>query len=56
MATLGEAVRSVGNQVLDVIEKAVTEKVRNNSIVAEGEKSPSAFLKPKSTKKEMEVR
>ena len=56
MATLGEAVRSVGNRVLDVIEKAITEKVRNNLIVAEGEKSPSAFLKPKSTKKEMEVR
>ena len=40
MATLGEAVRSVGGFVLDVIGKAITEKTRSNTIVAEGEKSP----------------
>ena len=56
MATLGEAVRSVGGLVLDVIGKAITEKTRSNTIVAEGEKSPSAFLGSKSSKKEMEVR
>ena len=56
MATLGEAVRSVGGLVLDVIGKAITEKTRSNTIVAEGEKSPSAFLGSKSGKKEMEVR
>ena len=58
MATLGEAVRVVGNRVLDVIEKAITERTvqRNNSILAEGEQSPSAFSKPKSHKKETEVR
>ena len=57
METLGEAIRSVGNQVLDVIEKTVTERSaqRDNSILAEGEHSPSAILKPK-IKKEMEVR
>lgn len=56
MAALGEAIRAVGDQVLDVIAKTITEKTKENSIVAEGEKSPSAFLKPKSNKKEMEVR
>ena len=56
MAALGEAVRAVGDQVLDVIEKTITERARNNSIVAEGEQTPSAFLKPKSNKREMEVR
>ena len=56
MATLGEAVRSVGGFVLDVIGKAITEKTRSNTIVAEGEKSPSSFLGSKSSKKEMEVR
>ena len=55
MTTLGEAIRAVGNQVLDVIEKAISEKAKNNSIVAEGEQLPSAFLKSK-PKKEMEVR
>lgn len=56
MATLGEAVRSVGDLVLDVIGKTIAEKTRSKTIVAEGEKSPSAFLRPKSSKKEMEVR
>ena len=56
MATLGEAVRSVGGLVLDVIGKAISEKARSNTIVAEGEKSPSAFLGSKSSKNEMEVR
>ena len=56
MAVLGEAICAVGNQVLDVIGKTITEQTRDNTIVAEGEKSPSAFLKPKSIKKEMEVR
>ena len=56
MTTLGEAIRAVGNQVLDVIEKAISEKAKNNSIVAEGKQLPSAFLKPKTNKKEMEVR
>ena len=55
MTTLGEAIRSVGNQVLDVIEKEISKESRSNSIVAEGEQIPSAFLKPKN-KKEMEVR
>lgn len=57
METLGEAIRSVGNQVLDVIEKTVIERSaqRDNSILAEGEHPPSAILKPK-IKKEMEVR
>lgn len=57
METLGEAIRSVGNQVLDVVEKNIIEKTeqRRNSILAEGEQSPSAILNPKN-KKEMEVR
>ena len=57
MNVLGEAIRSVGNQVLDVIGKTITDKTaeRNSSIQAKGEKSPFAFLKPK-TKKEMEER
>ena len=56
MATLAEAIRAVGDQVLDVIGKTITEQTRVNSIVAEGAQVPSAFLKPKSIKKEMEVR
>lgn len=56
MTTLGEAIRAVGNRVLDVIEKAISEKTKNNAIVAEGERPPSAFSKPKVNKKEMEVR
>ena len=56
MVALGEAVRVVGDQVLDVIANTITEKAKEKSIVAEGEKSPSAFLKPKSNTKEMEVR
>ena len=56
MATLAEAIRAVGDQVLDVIGKTITEQTRVNSIVAEGAQVPSAFLKPKPIKKEMEVR
>lgn len=58
MTTLGEAIRTVGNQVLDVVEKTIAEHTvqRNNVIQAEGNQLPSAFLKPKTYKKEMEVR
>ena len=58
MATLGEAIRAVGNQVLDVIESTVIEQAaqKNNVIQAEGKQLPSAFLKPKTNKIEMEVR
>lgn len=57
MTTLGEAIRTVGNQVLDVVEKTIAEHTvqRNNVIQAEGNQLPSAFLKPKTYKKEMEV-
>ena len=57
MTTLGEAIRTVGNQVLDVVEKTIAEHTaqRNNVIQAEGKQLPSAFLKPKTYKKEMEV-
>lgn len=58
MTTLGEAIRAVGNQVLDVIERTVIEQTaqKNNVIQAEGKQLPSAFLKPKTNKIEMEVR
>lgn len=58
MTTLGEAIRTVGNQVLDVVEKTIAEHTvqRNNVIQAEGNQLPSAFLKPKTNKIEMEVR
>lgn len=58
MNTLGEAIRSVGNQVLDVIEKTISKQTaqKNNVSQAEGKQLPSAFLKPKTNKKEMEVR
>ena len=50
--------QSVTARVRPLLENAITESTaqRNNSILAEGEQSPSAFLKPKSHKKEMEVR
>ena len=54
MITLGEAVRVVGNRVLEVIEKTIVEQ-KLNSIQAEGPKMPPAFFKPKSNKNEMEV-
>ena len=58
MTTLGEAIRTVGNQVLDVVEKTIAEHTvqMNNVIQAEGNQLPSAFLKHKTYKKEMEVR
>lgn len=58
MEALGEAVRVVGNQVLEVIERTVVEKSthKHNPLLAEGTKSPSAFFQPKLFKKEMEVR
>jgi hypothetical protein len=54
MTTLGEAIRVVGNRVLEVIEKTIV-KQKLNSIQAEGKKMPPAFFKPKSNKNEMEV-
>ena len=58
MTTLGEAIRTVGNQVLDVVEKTIAEHTvqRNNVIQSEVNQLPYAFLKPKTYKKEMEVR
>lgn len=58
MEALGEAVRVVGNQVLEVIERTIVEKSthKHNSLLAEGAKSPSAYFQPKLFKKEMEVR
>ena len=58
MTTLGEAIRTVGSQVLDVIEKTISEQTvqKSNAIQAECKQLPSAFLKPTPNKKEMEVR
>ena len=55
MNTLGETIRSVGNQVLDVIERVITERRKEKTIIAEGEHTLSAFLKPKLHKNDMEV-
>ena len=54
MNVLGETIRNVGNQVLDEIEKSISE--RNKTVLAEGEQSLSAFLKSKLKKKEKEAR
>ena len=54
MNLLGETIRNVGNQVLDEIEKSISE--RNKTVLAEGEQSLSAFLKSKLKKKEKEAR
>lgn len=58
MTTLGEAICAVGNQVLNMIERTVIEQTtqKSNVIQAEGNQLPSAFLKPKTNKIEMEVR
>ena len=58
MTTLGEAIRTVGSQVLDVIEKTISEQTvqKSNAVQAECKQLPSAFLKPTPNKKEMEVR
>jgi hypothetical protein len=54
MNLLGETIRSVGNQVLDEIERSISE--RNKPVLAESEQSLSAFLKSKLKKKEKEER
>jgi hypothetical protein len=54
MNLLGETIRNVGNQVLDEIERSISE--RNKPVLAESEQSLSAFLKFKLKKKEKEAR
>ena len=54
MNLLGEAIRNVGNQVLDEIEKSISE--RNKPVLAEGDQSLSAFFRSKLKKKEKEAR